>query len=164
MLDGVFVKEISSRNGAKNQLVISYFKSDKTYLEAFKKHLATLIRRNSVETWDNTNLEAGQDWDATIRKKLSTANIIVFLVSADLIQDEYNWNVEMKEALKRHKQGTATIIPVIVRKCNWEDTPLGQFAALPDKDNPVSAWSNEDEAWTQVVAKIEAVLTERRLA
>ncbi len=150
----------SKENNTKmaKKLFISYSKSDKSYLEDFKVQLTSLSRQNLLETWDDTNLIPGQEWDSAIRNELKSADIIVLLVSSNLIATDYIWNIEMKEALERHERGAAVVIPVIVRTCLWEDAPFGKLNALPEKGKPIDKWENKDEAWAQVVKKIKTVL------
>ena len=136
------------------KVFISYSKTDKAYLEQLKKHLELLQRQGLLEIWDDMELAAGEVWDETIKKELGTADIIILLVSSDLIATDYIWNVEMKKALERHERGEVTVIPVIIRPCDWEDAPFAHLNALPEKGKPISMWTNHDEAWVYVIKKI----------
>jgi len=140
------------------KLFISYSKSDKSYLSELKTQLASLKRQNLLETWDDTDLIPGEEWDAAIRKHFQASDIIILLVSADFMATDYIWDVEIKAAIERHERGEATVIPIIIRPCVWSDTPFARLTALPEKAKPVSTWENKDEAWTQVVQKIKTVL------
>lgn len=146
-------------NKGKKNLFISYSESDKNYLEAAKKHLKIFERQNKLSIWDDTQLVPGVKWDDAIKCKLAAADIILFLVSSDLIATDYVWNFEMQTALARAEAGEAAVVPVIVRACAWESAPFGKFNALPAKGKPVSSFENEDEAWREVVKKIEMLLT-----
>ncbi len=140
------------------KMFISYSKSDKAYLEELKTQLAPLRRQQLLQIWDDTNLQPGEEWDAAIRRELKTADIIILLVSANLMATDYIWEFEMKEALERSQRGEAAVIPVIIRPCNWEDAPFAKLNALPEKGKPIDTWANKDEAWTQVVKRIRQVL------
>ncbi|MBK9016087.1 MAG: hypothetical protein IPM82_19620 [Saprospiraceae bacterium] len=56
-------------------------------------------RLNQLETWDDSHIQPGEEWDKAIKPELTAADIIVLLISADLINTDYIWDVEMKEAL-----------------------------------------------------------------
>jgi hypothetical protein len=44
-----------------------------------------------------------------------TADILLLLISADFIASDYCYSVEMREALKRHKNGEARVIPILLQ-------------------------------------------------
>ena len=155
LLDGIFAKNFQEN---MKKLFISYSKSDKAHLEDFKKQLSPYRRQNLVEIWDDSKIGPGEEWDKVIKRELAAADIIVLLISADLINTDYIWDVEMKEAMERNDRGEATVIPVIIRSCAWEKAPFGKLNALPEKGVPVEKWNNRDEAWTQVVKRIESLL------
>ena len=46
------------------------------------------------------------------------------------------------------RQGTARVIPVILRPCDWHTAPFGKLQALPKDGKPVTTWTNRDEAFT----------------
>lgn len=137
------------------KVFISYSKTDKDYLSTLKTQLSPLRRQGLITTWDDTDLKPGEIWDAAIRRELNAADIIILLVSADLIATDYVWEVEMTAALAREE---ATVVPVIIRPCQWQNAPFARLNALPEKGKPISTWANPDEAWAQVVGKIGEVL------
>lgn len=151
LIDNVFVTNFFKPKALK--LFISYSKRDKEHLEDLKSHLAPLKREESILTWDDGNILPGEEWDKSIRRELSTADVIILLVSADFMATEYIWK-EIDIAIQRHESGEALVIPVIVRPCSWEFAPFARFNALPEKGRPVTKWENKDEAWQTVVQHI----------
>jgi hypothetical protein len=132
------------------QVFVSYSKADLAHLEALKKHLTVLRREGSLLAWDDTQLVPGEEWDSRIRQQLSTADIIILLVSSDFMATEYIWE-EINIAIERHERGEAIVVPVIVRACDWTSAPFSRFSALPAKGKPITKWSDPDEAWSLVV-------------
>ena len=57
--------------------------------------------------------------------------------------------------MARHESGEAKIIPVKIRPCSWEDTPLGKLQGLPRKDKIISTAADKDTAWLEVLAEIK---------
>ena len=117
-------------------------------------------RNESIQAWDDNKLVAGEDWEKSLQSELLTADIVILLVSSDLMATDYIWDNEMKTAIDRHERGEATVIPVIIRPCAWTDTPFARFTALPEKGKAISTYANPDEAWASVVEKIKS-LTEK---
>ena len=161
LIDDVFVTTFFTEQPKK--IFISYSKSDKTYLEALKKALAPLKRQELIKTWDDTDLGPGEEWDAAIRRELNAADIIILLVSNDLMSTDYVWDIEMKEAIERHERGQAVVIPVIIRPSLWEDAPFSKLNALPTKGKAISTWSNPDEAWKEVATKIKQITQRKKI-
>ena len=56
----------------------------------------------------------------------------------------------MTRALERHKTGEARVVPIILRRCDWEETPIGELQALPPEGKPISQWTDQDEAFWNV--------------
>ena len=92
---------------------------------------------------------------AKIKEKLESANIILFLISPDFIDSNYINDVEIEQAMKRHKKGEVIIIPIFVRFYELSGHPLLDFQGLPAYDNPISKWPDKDEAWTTIVKKLK---------
>jgi hypothetical protein len=151
----------SSSSVKPMKLFISYSKSDKKYLIAAKKHLKIFERQGRLQIWDDTKLLPGDSWDQAIKRELEAADIIFFLVSADLLNVDYIWEVEITNAVSRAEVGKVKVVPVIIRDCVWTSAPFGKFSALPSKGNPISTAPDADMAWTEVVEKIGQLLKAR---
>ena len=138
-------------------IFISYSHKDKSYKDRFISHLGSLKNEGLIEDWHDGEIKAGQEWDKEINEHLIDAEIICFLVSSDFISSKYCQSVEIKEAIKRHNEEKATVIPIIVRPCDWKHSPLGKIQALPTGVKPVSKWKDADEAWLDVVKEIREI-------
>ena len=152
------LKETKAKSDKPLSVFISYSKDDKSYLESFRKYLKPLERKGSIQIWDDTKLKAGEDWKSAIENQLNTADIIIFLVSSDLINTDYVWDVEMKTAFARHERNEVHVVPVILRDCGWLDTDFTRFNALPDKGRPVSTFKTQDDAWLLVYEKLKGLI------
>lgn len=161
LIDDVFVTTFFTEQPKK--IFISYSQEDKEYLAQLKKVLAPLGRQGLLQTWDDTKLVPGEAWDASIRHELNTADIIILLVSSDLMDIDYFWDTEMKEAVERHERGQATVVPVIIRPSLWTDAPFAGLTAIPEKGKAVSTWGNADEAWEQVGEKIKQIAQRKKV-
>jgi len=142
------------------KVFISYSKSDKIHAENMRKYLKPLERNQKITTFIDDKLQAGQEWDATIKENLRTADIILLLVSQDFINTDYIWDVEIKTALERHENEKTTVIPIILEKCIWqgEATPFSKLTALPDKVKTITTWGKENEAWVHTYGEIKKVI------
>ncbi|MBL7795269.1 MAG: TIR domain-containing protein [Saprospiraceae bacterium] len=156
LIDNVFITNFFTPKPLK--IFFSYSKHDLEHLNVLKRHLAPLRREESIIVWDDSQILPGEEWDKSIRQELSNADVVVLLVSSDFLATEYVWK-EIEIATQRHERGEALVVPIIVRPCNWENTPFARFNALPDKGRPITKWENRDEAWHAVAQQIRRLST-----
>ncbi|RLA39457.1 MAG: hypothetical protein DRR42_27185, partial [Gammaproteobacteria bacterium] len=79
----------------------------------------------------------------------------VFLISADFLDSWYCFHVELNHALSRIANAEITVIPLIVRPCQWQMTNLKNFVAVPKDGVAITSWQNADEAYSDAVGRIE---------
>jgi hypothetical protein len=115
-----------------------------------------------IETWHDRRIPAGHMLRGEIDAYLESADIILLLVSSDFLASEYCYDVEMKRAMEQHASGTTVVIPVILRPCDWHDTPFGNLLAAPQDGRPITQWPNADEAFLDVVKAIKGALAQRK--
>ena len=86
------------------------------------------------------------------------------LVSADFLASDSCYDNELKQALERHHQGSARVIPIILCPCDWTSAPFGKLQALPiaprEGAKPITLWNNQDEAFLAVAQGIRQVAKE----
>lgn len=142
-------------------LFFSYAHADEALRDQLEKHLSALRHQGLIETWHDRRIVVGQVIDDEIDARLEAADIILLLVSSDFLSSEYCYKREMKRAIERHERGEAITIPVILRPCDWHDTPFGGLLAAPKDGLPVTKWANTDEAFLDIVSAIKKAVRAR---
>jgi internalin A len=170
LLDGISKSPV--RQDAHNRLAIpsilpvevvfSYAREDEKLRDQLETHLKILERQCLLNLWYDRKISPGQNWAGVIDKKITEAQIILLLVSADFISSDYCYQIEMNQALDRHKNGKAEVIPIILRDCEWGKAPFGYLQVLPKDGKPVTEWNNIDAAWKNVVNGVEKVIERLR--
>jgi internalin A len=128
------------------------------FKEELETHLKSLKRLGIAEVWSDTNLLAGEDWDTGIKAALADADIILFLVSANLIGTDYVWNEEMPLAKYHQKNNKTILVPVILNPCQWMSVPLfSENNVVPYKGKPIAAYNNREVAYNEIIDRIKAV-------
>lgn len=122
-------------------LVFSYSHADEALRNELEKHLSPLKRMGKITTWHDRCIIPGQEFENQIDHYFSQANIILLLVSSDFIASDYCYQVEMANALERHKRGEAVVIPVILRECAWHQLPFGSIMAATIDGKPIPCFS-----------------------
>lgn len=136
----------------------SYSHKDERLRDELRTHLRLFERRNLIQQWDDREILPGMDWQAEIDENLERADIILLLISAAFFDSDYCWGREMAYALKRHEEGKAQVIPIIVRNCKWDWAPFAKLEALPVNGRAVRSWPDRDEAWKNVADRLEEII------
>lgn len=142
------------------KIFLAYARKDAEYMRELKKHFAPLERNNNISIWCDNDIEAGENWEQSIKTALQNADIVLLLVSADAIASNYFYNEELPKALIRENNQEAKVIPIIIRPCNWELTSLKNLQALPFGGKPISTWGNHDSAYNEIVSRINQIIPE----
>jgi hypothetical protein len=142
----------------------SYASKDDPFREQLLTAIAMLERQGLLKIWHFRELEPGVEWDAEIRRQLSASQMILLLVSPDFLNSKYSWNEEVTYALKRHAEGSARVIPIIIRPCDWKHAPLNTLQALPKDGVPITQWSDRDAAWQNVTEGLRRSIASIRAA
>src|SRR5688572_21245663 len=143
---------------SKLNLFISYSHEDEALKTMLDKHLIMLKRLNKIEVWNDRKLIPGQEWDDEIKNELANAHIILLLISADFNNSEYIWQKELDQAMKRHQEGSARVVPVILRKCEWHQMPYAKLQALPKGGKPVTEFADRDDAFTDIASGVRMLV------
>lgn len=132
----------------------SYSHEDEELRNRLEKHVALLKRQGRVEAWHDRRILAGSDLDQAISGNLEAADIILLLVSADFLASDYCYSREMLRAMERHAEGSAVVIPVILKPCDWHSAPFGKLLATPRDGKPVTSWANVEEAFADIAGDL----------
>jgi len=139
----------------------SYSHADEALRDQIDKQLAMLKRQGVIETWHDRRIGAGEELDRAIDENLERSDIILLLVSHDFLASEYCYGREMLRAMERHEEGTAIVIPVILRACEWQHAPFGKLMATPPDGKPITQWQDRDQALLEVAKSVRAAALRR---
>ena len=140
-------------------LFYSYAREDKRMRNRVDAALAPLKRDDLIATWYDGMIEPGEEWDEEIKRQLDSADIILLLLSIDFLNSGYIDAVEVKRAMKRHEDGTARVIPVLLRYCHWKRGAFAKLQGVPDDFKPVEEWRPRSKAYTRIAEAVETAAT-----
>ncbi|GHO96609.1 hypothetical protein KSF_066570 [Reticulibacter mediterranei] len=149
---------VARENNRVIEIFYSYSHKDEKLRDRLETHLASLKNSGMITGWHDRKIEAGQEWDGIIDEHLETVCVILLLVSADFLALRYCYDVEVMRAIERHDAGTARVIPIILKPCDWQGAPFSQLQALPKDGKPVTTWTNRDLAFTNIALGIKAAV------
>jgi hypothetical protein len=139
-------------------LFYSYAHKDEKMRQKLEEHLKLLEREGVIDGWRDRDITAGADFNDEIDENLRKAKIILLLISAAFINSDYCYSIEMKFALQQHKDKKSTVIPIILRDCDWKTAQFAKLQALPTDGVPVAGrkWKNQDEAFSNIAKGIRS--------
>lgn len=154
---------MSSRS-VPQEVFLSYAPEDEPLCLELEKHLSLLRREGLITTWHKGQIGVGKDRDKEPGEHLSTASIIVLLLSANFVASDYCYGIEMRRAVERHEAMETFVIPVVLRPMDdWSNMPFGGFQVLPSNSIPVTSWLDTHAAFADVVQGIRSVVEKRKL-
>lgn len=143
------------------KVFISYAHEDESWRKDLNKHLKGLERQKLIKTWHDREITAGSEWKREIDTHLESADIVLLLISADFINSDYCFDVEMSRALERHDAEEAKVIAIILRDCDWKSLSFARLQALPESGS-IAAANKKDTAFTEVAEGIRNLINELR--
>lgn len=137
----------------------AYSHKDEGLRDKFEAHLAVMKRNGHIVIFHDRRIIPGQDWQQTIASQLFDSDVLIALISPDFLDSDYCSGVELQAALARQETGDMTVVPVILRPCDWQaQDPLSKLQALPTDAMPISKWQDADEAFFDVTAGLRRVV------
>ena len=142
------------------KLFISYAHKDVDFCDNLKTWLKPLLRSGVVSEWTDHKIVPGAPWEEEIIEEMDVADIILLLLSVDFLASDYVSNKELPRAIGRYEAGDVTVIPIILRPCDWEDTVIGKLKlqALPAAAKPVVHWDNSDDSYLDILRGLKRTI------
>ncbi len=140
------------------RLFLSYSHKDEDLRKELEKHLAALRRDGVIDIWQDRRIGPGDEFGREISNQLESADIVLLLVSSDFLHSDYCYDIEMKRAMERQIDGSARVIPVILRPCDWQKTPLGKLNATPTDGKPVTEHASLDRGFLEIAHAVRTAV------
>jgi hypothetical protein len=142
----------------KERVFFSYSHADKELLERLTVHLKQLERDGLIEPWHELCVAPGGEWAKEVERHIEQADLIFLLVSADFLASDSCWEVGVKRALERHEAGRAVVVPILLRPCDFSTAPFFKLQPLPRTRIPVTSWTDQDQAWTEITTELRKLI------
>ena len=93
----------------KRKIFISYRKKDEIDFPKIKMLINLILDEVDCGIWYDSNLKVGQDYNQEIQDAISECDVIVVLLTPNILDSDYIWDKEISSAKKQHKG----VIPVV---------------------------------------------------
>lgn len=148
----------------KPVIFISYSHKDTKWKNLIATHLKVLEFEEILFAWDDSKIDAGQDWYPEIEKHMKRADVALFLISKDSLTSGFIRKEEIPLLLERRKNDGLIFFPILVKPCSWKNVPwLASIQIRPKEGKPLSAGSinKQDERCVEIINEISGLLKER---
>lgn len=140
------------------KILFCYAHEDEQHFMKLKAQLSPLQHSSQIDTYCDRDINIGDDREQVINMHLNQSQIVVLLISPDFINSDYCYGVEMKRAIERYERSEAQVIPVILRHCLWQGTPLSKLQCLPTNAKPIIEWRPRDKGYFDVANGIQQTI------
>lgn len=141
------------------EIFFSYAHEDEELMDVVRLQLVVRERMGEIVKWHDRMIPAGDEWRTQIDHRIEHAHVILLFMSPHFLASRYCYEIEGEIALRRHREGNARVIPVVLRACDWTVTPFGELQALPRDGVPITQWPDMDQASLDVARSImESIL------
>jgi hypothetical protein len=133
---------------------------DSILLDLLDKHLTSLKHSKRITSWDKRLILPGGNIEDEVINNLNNSNLIIILLSADYISSTKLFLNELKEAIKKHKNGRIKLIPIILRPVDIEPVKetLEGVSIYPENNIPISLWNDIDSAFSEIATIIRKIV------
>ncbi len=138
-------------------LFISYSEDDEKFEKELETHLVMLRREGTIRPWHSQQTQAGLETEKNIDSHIDQSQIILLLISPSFLASDYLYEQEMARAMKRHAEGAARVVPIMIRSANIGETSFSKLQALPRSHPPVDKAGNRDEVWSKIAQEIREI-------
>lgn len=139
-------------------IFISYSHQDEEWKDRLLSQIKILGEENMISTWENRQIENGDDWFTGIDTALKEADVALLLISADYLTSNFIRNKEIPLLMEYNEKRGLKILPVIVRPCPWQMVSwLSKMQVFPLDGIPLAsgdAYEIEDK-----LARLVSILT-----
>ncbi len=142
------------------KIFISYSHKDEELKKQFETHLSGLKRQSLIDVWDDRQVLIGEKWDDKIKQKLTSSDIVIFLISSDFLASEYINEIEIKQTIDRHHANEVYLAPIFLRPCDFESSILSSFQGVPRDAKFITTWDCIDSAFLSVVQELKKLINE----
>ncbi|WP_376794671.1 TIR domain-containing protein [Thermogemmatispora sp.] len=141
----------------------AHSEDDQRLLDEIKNFLEPLRKIGLIKDWERRLIQPGQPVRAELLRQLDQAQIIMILLSPDLLTDPFYPEL-CKRAWERLQQGSGRVrlFPVKLRECLYEPEPFAELAIFPSDGRPLRGLSasQREKELTKLARKIREVALE----
>jgi len=140
------------------RIFISYSHKDENLKNVILTSFSLLVRQKLVEVWHDEKIMGSEILDDVIFEKLDASHIFLALLSPEFLASDYIMDKELPFALSKNKNRELCVVPIVLRECDWLESPLKDLRALPKDGKPITSWSDRDSATSDIIRGMRQII------
>ena len=128
-----------------------YAQEDKEFKERLFVYLNPMVNNGKISLFDDNSILPGDNPNQKIKDSLNNADVILFLLSADSINQYFD---DLHDLIQEHHKGGIVLIPVLLKACDWREI-LKNIKVTPANEKPIDSSPNKNESFNKVVQEIK---------
>ncbi len=161
--DRMTIVDVTQRAVVGGLVVVSYSHQDAKWRDELRKFLKPLVRQQRIRIWDDTAIDAGENWREEIKRAFSSANVAILLMSSEFQASDFIFNEELPLLVAKKKEGSMKLLWIAVRPSTFELQPevetvqaLNNNPSRPLSTLTKPAWETElTEVCKKILAAVE---------
>jgi hypothetical protein len=143
---------LDQSTAAELKIFYSYARPDESWRRELDRVLPEFQWDVAVRTWYDGDIEPGTEWAGEIDRNLAAADLILLFVGQAFLDSDYCRQVELPAAMRRHRDGEARVVPIILEKTtpDWRTLDFGRLQCLPQNGVPLRDWDDHQQALRDV--------------
>lgn len=129
---------------SKLKVFLMYDPADEAEKNALDTQLNPLRRTDFIQTWDESQMLPGAEREREITGRIAEADIILLLITANFFHSDDIYDKYLCAAIQRHESKQSVVIPLLIKSCVWEDTPIGKLTTILPRNKTALDQHNND--------------------
>jgi hypothetical protein len=145
----------------RKKLFITYSHKDARWLNRVREQLDVLEREGLIDPFDDTRIEAGEDWYARLKQEMLEARVALFLISAPFLASPFIRHEEIPRLFRQQEASGMVLYPLLIRDCPWQEVPwLTRLQMRPKGARPLAAMRGAtlDKCLADVAREIASIV------
>lgn len=155
------------------RVFISYAHADAEMAREFRNHMNILEEDQRLNIWMDSDITVGQRWDQmvsgmqwkqAVNAKIASSDIFILLLSPNFLASHYLHDLELPAIRQRVDTAGGSIIPVLLRPCDWQLIALDRQVTPTDnvgRVKAISRWASKAKGYARVMAQIGRAMRNR---
>ena len=120
-------------------VAISYSHADAKWRDELRKFLKPLVRQQRLRIWDDTAIDAGNQWRDEIKRAFGAADVAILLVSPDFLASDFIAEQELPMLFEKARRKPGRLLWLAVRPSAFKlHRGIEPLQALNDPEHPLS--------------------------
>lgn len=145
----------------RDQIFVSYAHEDERFADELLAMLRPLVEHARIDKiWIDKNIPVGAKWRNEIEEALRQTRVAILLLSSDFLNSKFITETELPVICAAAERGELTIVPVMVRSCNFDVVScIGerQFINPPDQPLALMPAAQREATWFKISQRLKTL-------